>query len=99
MARFNEGVRSGDFAPMLAHFADDAELVFVGVPAGPYRGKKAIARAYAQQPPDDEIDVIEVREDVDDVECTFTWRSGGQGTMRITPLGKRITRVVVAFGG
>ena len=32
--RFNEGVRTGDFDPMLDRFADDAELVFQGVPAG-----------------------------------------------------------------
>jgi hypothetical protein len=33
---FNEGVRSGDFARMVAGFADDAEMRFEGVP-GPVR--------------------------------------------------------------
>jgi ketosteroid isomerase-like protein len=98
VARFNEGVRTGDFAPMLAHFADDAQLVFVGVPAGPYNGIDAIRRAYRDQPPDDEIEVLQVTEDVDDVACTFAWSRGGTGTMRVTPLGGRILRIVVAFG-
>jgi hypothetical protein len=34
VARFNEGVRSGDWEPMLAAFADDAELRFENVPPG-----------------------------------------------------------------
>ena len=39
MARFNAGVRTGDWEPMLAGFADDAELVFEGLPAGPFAGR------------------------------------------------------------
>ena len=34
--RFNEAVRSGDYAPMLEGFAPDAEMAFEGVPAGPF---------------------------------------------------------------
>ena len=49
--RFNEGVRSGDFHPTLEQFAEDAELVFEGVPVGRFCGKRAIAQAYAEQPP------------------------------------------------
>ena len=56
--RFNEGVRSGDFCAMLEQFAEDAELAFEGVPVGPFRGKPAIAQAYAEQPPDDEIVIL-----------------------------------------
>ena len=55
---FNQGVRSGDYAPMLEQFADDAELVFEGVAAGPFSGKETIAAAYASNPPDDEVDVL-----------------------------------------
>ena len=60
--RFNEGVRSGDFGPMLEQFTEDAELAFEGVPVGPFRGKPAIAQAYADQPPDDEIVILRTRE-------------------------------------
>ena len=60
--RFNAGVRSGDFGPMVAAFSHDARLVFEGVPAGPFEGRAAIDTAYRQMPPDDEIDVISVDE-------------------------------------
>ena len=53
--RFNEAVRSGDYAPMLAAFAPDAEMAFEGVAAGPFVGREAIAAAYAAQPPTDEV--------------------------------------------
>ena len=56
--RFNRGVRSGDFEPMLAAFAPDAEMVFEGVQAGPFLGRDAIAAAYAAQPPTDEVRLI-----------------------------------------
>ena len=54
--RFNAGVRSGDFGPMVAGFSDDARLVFEGIPVGPFEGRDAIDAAYREQPPDDEID-------------------------------------------
>ena len=55
VARFNEGVRTGDWSRMLELLADDCELEFVGIAVGPFRGRKAIAVAYREQPPDDEI--------------------------------------------
>jgi hypothetical protein len=55
-------VRSGDFSLMLEQFTEDAELAFEGVPVGPFRGKPAIAQAYAEQPPDDEIVILRTRE-------------------------------------
>ena len=46
---------------MLEQFAEDAELAFEGVPVGPFRGKPAIAQAYLDQPPDDEIVILRPR--------------------------------------
>ena len=60
---FNEGVRTGDWASLVELFTDDAELEFVGIPVGPFRGRAAIADAYRTQPPDDEIVVLEDRGD------------------------------------
>lgn len=51
VALFNQGVRSLDFGPMLEQFTDGAELVFEGVPAGPFRGKEAIARRVSDAAP------------------------------------------------
>jgi steroid Delta-isomerase len=55
VARFNAGIRTGDWEPMLELFADDARLEFVGIPVGPFEGRDRIRAAYANQPPDDEI--------------------------------------------
>jgi steroid Delta-isomerase len=101
MELFNQGVRSGDFAPMLEHFTEDAELVFEGVPAGPFRGRDAIAAAYASNPPDDEIDVLS-SEQADDgtIVARYAWRADGDrqsGRMTFTPRGEQIARLVVTF--
>jgi steroid delta-isomerase len=56
--RFNEAVRLGDFAEMVRGFAADAEMVFEGVPVGPFVGRDAIAEAYARQPPSDEVRLL-----------------------------------------
>ena len=47
--RFNAGVRSGDFTPMLENFGDDATMTFEGVPVGPFAGRDEIAQAYRDQ--------------------------------------------------
>jgi steroid Delta-isomerase len=56
---FNEGVRSGDWSPLLALFAEDAVLEFDGIPVGPFHGCDAIAEAYRSMPPDDEIVLLD----------------------------------------
>jgi steroid Delta-isomerase len=90
--RFNHGVRTGDWEPMLAHFADDAELVVEGVPAGPFRGKQAIAAAYAEQPPDDEVELL--------ADGGYAWKRDAcrrAGELRLETADGQITRVVVTF--
>jgi steroid Delta-isomerase len=59
VANFNEGVRTGDWSALLGLLTDDAELEFVGIPVGPFRGRDAIGAAYAAQPPDDEIVLLD----------------------------------------
>jgi steroid Delta-isomerase len=99
--RFNQGVRSGDFAPMVAAFAADAELHFEGVPVGPFIGRDAIDAAYREQPPDDEVEILgaEVRDGV--VVARYAWlRDEGRqaGEMRLTPRDGQIQKLVVTFG-
>jgi hypothetical protein len=69
VAAFNEGVRTGDWSSLVELFTDDAELEFVGIPAGPFHGRAAIAEAYRAQPPDDEIVVLEDR----GVAAVYAW--------------------------
>ncbi len=42
---FNDGVRTGDWEPMLGRFAAAAELRFENAPAGPFSGLEAIRKA------------------------------------------------------
>jgi steroid delta-isomerase len=74
--RFNEGVRTGDFGRMVAAFADDAVMVFEGIPVGPFVGREAIGDAYRAQPPNDEIVLV-----ADD--GTYAWASAPE-----TPAGQ-----------
>jgi hypothetical protein len=56
--RFNDAVVSGDFSAMVRGFTPDAEMVFEGVPIGPFIGQEAIAAAYASRPPTDEVRLL-----------------------------------------
>ena len=97
---FNAGVRTGDWEPMLARFAPDAELAFEGVPAGPFRGVDAIRAAYREQPPDDEIRVLDERADGAAVVAGYAWAGRPEvraGELRLDVDGGRIARVLVTF--
>jgi steroid Delta-isomerase len=97
--RFNEAVRTAEWEPMLELFTEDAELVFEGVPAGPFRGRDTIAAAYAEQPPDDQIVTLGVS-DGDDVTALYAWRKEPgtvAGRMVLTPRDGRISRLLVTF--
>lgn len=99
--RFNEGVRSGDFESMIGGFTEDAELVFEGVPVGPFVGRNAIEEAYRTQPPDDEVEILQAEEGDDGiVRARYAWKreSGtAAGEMRLTRDGERISRLLVTF--
>jgi hypothetical protein len=98
--RFNEGVRTGDFGPMIEHFAEDAEMVFDGVPMGPFVGRAAIADAYASRPPDDEILILSSTDEGDAVVAGYGWRKDGgtaAGRMILTARQGQIARLVVTF--
>jgi steroid Delta-isomerase len=74
--RFNACVAAGDFSPLVESLADDATMAFEGMPVGPFAGKAAIAEAYRQSPPDDTIDVVEVRQtDPAGALVAYAWRS------------------------
>jgi steroid delta-isomerase len=98
--RFNVAVRTGDFAPMMDGFADDAEMVFEGVPVGPYQGRDAIVAAYRDRPPDDEVEILEAFEEDDGVVVArYRWRdpTAPAGRMLLTTRGDKIAKLVVTF--
>jgi steroid Delta-isomerase len=97
---FNQAIRTGDFAPMLEQFTEDAELVFEGVPAGPFVGKQAIADAYAANPPDDEVEILSVEESPGPIVAHSAWKADAgreAGRMIVTPRGEEIAKLVVTF--
>ena len=101
--RYNAGVRAGDFSGMVAAFSDDAEMRFEGVPAGPFYGRAAIAEAYREAPPDDEIVLLADEERPDGtVVGAYAWASEPElraGWMHLTPGPHgRIARLVVTIG-
>jgi steroid delta-isomerase len=98
--RFNAGVRSGDWEPMLESFGEAAEMEFRGIPVGPFVGKGAIAAAYREQPPDDEMRVLEEREAGGRVEARYAWLADpdvAAGELFLTVEGGSIRKLVVTF--
>jgi hypothetical protein len=102
VARLNYGVRTGDFTAMVAELADDAELVFEGIPVGPFLGSEAIAAAYRTQPPDDELELLSVHDDGRGAaRGVYAWseRPGlAAGEVLVTARVGRIARVLVRYG-
>jgi steroid Delta-isomerase len=98
--RFNAGVRSGDFGPMLENFGDAAEMEFRGIPVGPFVGKEAIAAAYRAQPPDDELRVLEERDADGSVDARYAWLAEPDvpaGELLLTVESGLIRKLVVTF--
>jgi hypothetical protein len=99
VSSFNRAVLSGDYTEMLSRFIDDAELVFEGVPVGPYRGRDSIERAYAEQPPDDTIILLEVL-DGNPVIARYSWSRDDErqsGRMVLHERAGLIDRLLVTF--
>jgi hypothetical protein len=97
--RFNHGVRTADWRPMLQNFSPDGMIVFDGVRVGPFRGHDAIERGYREQPPDDTITVIEVLESTPErLIASFAWdnRPGVRvGELRFALDGRQIQRLTI----
>ena len=94
---FNAGVRSGDWEPMLELVAPNAELEFVGIPVGPFAGREAIGEAYRVQPPDDELVLLETR---DEHSAVYAWAgepSRPAGEMHLEERDGAITRIRVLY--
>jgi hypothetical protein len=97
---FNEAVRSGDYAPYLRTFADNAIMNFDDMPIGPFRGKAEIIDAYESQPPNDTMALIDMQEiGADGVEAAFEWDAGGTGRMFLRWSEERIVELSISSTG
>lgn len=100
IAAHNAAVRSGDWYAFADWFTDDAEVRFEGVLVGPFRGRDEIRRAYEERPPDDEVEVRNVRDDGDRTTADYGWRGDAgvrAGELRIAWEGDRIRELVITF--
>jgi ketosteroid isomerase-like protein len=97
VTRFNNAKRSGEWAPLIATFTEDALMSFAGVPAGPYRGRAAIAAAYDANPPTDTMSTTSVRSEGDTDEVRFAWDAGGTGTMTLRWRDGQLATLHIAF--
>jgi steroid Delta-isomerase len=98
--RFNQAVRTGEWEQMTAHFTDDAELRFEGIPVGPFEGRETITQAYREQPPDDEVRIVDTAQVGDETVAGYAWAKEPErraGEMRLTERGGRIASLVVTF--
>jgi ketosteroid isomerase-like protein len=96
----NAAVRSGDWAAFAEWFAENAVVRFEGVPVGPFRGRDEIRSAYEAQPPDDEVEVRNVREEGDRTLADYGWEADAgvrAGELRVTWDGDVISELVITF--
>jgi steroid Delta-isomerase len=89
VAAFNDAVASGSYVGFLRSFTDDAVVRFENVPGAgrlEFAGREAYTQAYAQQPPDDQIDISgPVSLDGATVAVPIAWRRDqAPGTMWLT---------------
>lgn len=78
---FNDAVRAEDFTEFMTTFADDAVMSFDDMPHGqqfgPFRGREAIAKAYATRPPDDTMSIWSIEQvSADTADARFDWDAG-----------------------
>jgi quercetin dioxygenase-like cupin family protein len=104
VAVFNSAVACGDYTGLLDRFADDAVLRFENVPPSgsslEFAGRQAYTQAYAQQPPDNQIELTgEPREEDGQVVLDFAWRGDHlPGTLRLAVTAGLISAMTVTFG-
>lgn len=79
---------------MVGALHPDVEMRFIGIPAGPFRGRDAIGLAYQRRPPDDEIVPLEFVADGDSASAEYAWsrdadqRPAGRITVRLASDGR-----------
>jgi steroid Delta-isomerase len=100
IATHNAAVRSGDWEAFGRWFTEDAEMRFEGVPVGPLRGRDEIRAAYESRPPDDEVEVRNVRSEGEQTVSDYGWAADEgvrAGELRVTWEGELIRELVITF--
>lgn len=104
VAAFNAAVAAGDYAALLRWFSDSAVLRFENVPPAAatlqFVGRQAYTAAYAENPPDDQIDLVGVpRAEGGHVTVAFAWRRDqSPGMLDFVITDGVISSLTVSFG-
>ncbi len=99
--RHNAGVRSGDFSALLEILHSDAEMHFIGIPAGPFLGRAAIARAFREGGPGDELILGDVTASAAEQQASYGWRARPEhieGRISILVRDQAIASIVIRRG-
>src|SRR5579872_5725990 len=102
MLLYNTGVHTRDFSGLLSLFADDAILEIEGTSErGPFAGKREIEAHFADEPPEDPIQLKRWKREGDHLIAEFSWTDipEGGGCLILRPRGERIASLTVALGG
>ena len=95
VARFNDAVRTGDWETLLAGFDEHATMEFAHAT---FDGLDESRRAYAEQPPDDEIVPLGIQEGGEHaVTVAFAWAHGGTGRLVLQHERGLVTKLTVIF--
>jgi steroid Delta-isomerase len=82
---FNQAVTTGDWDTFAQRFAADAQLIFIGVPVGPFEGRPAIAAGYRANPPTETMTLLSTEPSGPTTDIVrFQWTGGDTGTMHLT---------------
>lgn len=95
----NAGVKSGDFSAVVALFADEGEVRFVGIDYGPLNGRESIAGGFRDNPPTDTLVLLQVSADGNTAVAVYAWNSEPDvraGTMVVTERGGKILELTIS---
>jgi SnoaL-like protein len=101
--RYNHGVDTGDWGPMLDSFDENGEMHFEGSDPAQYRGRAEIAEAYDKRAAGDHIDILSTEEHDGGIVARYGWRKAGgapAGEMHLTPSKgdpDKVAKLVVTF--
>jgi hypothetical protein len=95
----NKGRKTRSFAALASLFHREGELVFVGIPIGPFVGRERIEKAFVASPPSDDLVLFEPSEPETDVaECGYGWAESAsvrEGTLRLESEMGQIRRLTI----
>jgi hypothetical protein len=95
----NAAIDTGDFAPIVDMFSEDAELRFVGIDFGPFSGRAEIAKAFVARPPQLKLVLSSITTDRDKATAVYSVAAAPTvraGTLVLTVRDGMIERLTIS---